>query len=132
MKLLITYFSALTVLLVLDSIWLFLIAKNFYKKYIGHLYAENVNFASAILFYLIYTLGIVVFCVMPNADSNSPLKTLLLGGLFGLVAYATYDLTNLATLKGFPVNVAVVDIIWGAVVTSLVSLSAYYVFKFFN
>jgi uncharacterized membrane protein len=130
MKLIITYLVSLVVLLSLDLLWLGFIAKSFYQKYLGNILAENVNWTAAVLFYLVYTFGIIVFCVMPNTASL--VKTALFGALFGFIAYATYDLTNLATLKGFPLNVAVVDIIWGAVITCLISVSAYYVINNLN
>ncbi len=92
---------------VIDAVWLTVVANKFYKSQIGSLLLDKPNFAAAILFYLIYVVGIVVFALSPALEDNSWKMALGLGALFGFVAYATYDLTNLSTLKGFPVKVVV-------------------------
>jgi len=106
----------------IDMIWLGLIAKNFYRKHLGDLMSSRINWTAAVLFYLLFIFGLVVFVVQPAVLQNSPLNALLLGALLGLVCYATYDLTNLATLKDWPLLVTVVDLIWGAVLGASVSL----------
>jgi uncharacterized membrane protein len=106
----------------IDMIWLGLIAKGFYRKHLGELMSSRVNWAAAILFYLLFIFGLLVFVVQPGALENTPLHALLMGALLGLVCYATYDLTNLATLKNWPIIVTVVDLIWGTVLGGAVSV----------
>lgn len=106
-------------------VWLGLAAKNFYAKHIGFLMKANVNWAAAILFYLLFIAGLVVFVVVPALEKGSWVRALLFGALFGLITYATYDLTNLATLKDWPLVVTVVDLIWGTVLAASVSVGTY-------
>ncbi len=108
---------------VLDAIWLSVVANKFYKANIGPLLLEKPNMVAAVVFYVIYVVGVVVFAIAPATDWK---HAALLGALFGFVAYATYDLTNLATLKGFPLKVVIVDMIWGTVLTAVVASVAYW------
>jgi uncharacterized membrane protein len=107
------YLSAALVFLPLDALWLGLVARNFYKAEIGPLLLERPNWGVALLFYLLYLAGLVIFAVMPALATGSWRTALLYGALFGFFAYATYDLTNLATLRGFTWRVALVDLAWG-------------------
>lgn len=116
---------SLLVFLGIDFLWLAFIARNFYGKYLGHLMAKNPNLAVALLFYLIFTAGLVIFVITPALEKRSLLQALLLGALFGLVSYSTYDLTNLATLKDWPVIVTIVDLIWGSFLSAAVSVVTY-------
>ncbi len=120
---------ALPVFFVIDMVWLGLISKNFYAKHIGALLKPDVNWIAAILFYLLFIAGLVVFVIMPAFEKQSWMHALLFGALFGLVCYATYDLTNLAVAKDWPVIVTVVDLIWGAVLGGVVSCVTYVVGK---
>jgi len=119
------YLIALPVFFAIDMVWLGLVAKGFYRRQIGSLMRESVGWPAAIAFYLLFILGLVVFVVAPAMDDGSWLRALLLGALFGLIAYATYDLTNLATLRGWPLTVTVVDLIWGAALAATVSVATY-------
>ena len=119
------YCIALPIFFAVDMVWLGLAAKNFYAKHIGFLMKANVNWAAAILFYLLFIAGLVVFVVVPALEKGSWVRALLFGALFGLITYATYDLTNLATLKDWPLVVTVVDLIWGAVLAASVSVATY-------
>jgi uncharacterized membrane protein len=111
----------------IDAIWLTLVANKFYKSQIGSLLREKPNMIAATLFYLIYLIGLLVFVINPSLVTDNWRQALGLGALFGFVAYATYDLTNLATLKGFPTKLVIVDLIWGTVVTAVVSVSTFYI-----
>lgn len=123
------YVIALIVLAVIDAVWLFS-TSTFYKKAFGGLFLDQFNFSPAILFYLLYTLGIVFFVLLPVVKSGGTIKeVLLVGALFGLVAYATYDLTNYATLKGWPSIVTWIDLAWGMVLTSSVSAITFTIFN---
>lgn len=117
-------------MIVLDAAWLGLIAPKFYKKHIGFIMADKPNWFAAAAFYMIFILGVTLFVVYPGwREGWTVAKTLLLGGLFGLVTYATYDLTNQATLKNWPPIVTVVDMIWGTILTAAVAVVAVAVLK---
>lgn len=109
------YAVALTSFLVIDLLWLGVIARSLYRSELGHLMRAEVNWGAAAAFYLVFVVGIVVLVVWRAMEHESLGQALLLGALFGLVTYAAYDLTNLATLEGFPLRIAVVDMIWGTV-----------------
>jgi uncharacterized membrane protein len=109
---------------VLDGLWLGLVARGFYRQQLGFLMAETPNWAAAVVFYLVYTVGVTVFVVQPAVDASSLGTALWRGALFGLVAYATYDLTNMATVRGWPTLVTIVDLAWGMVLTAAVALAA--------
>jgi uncharacterized membrane protein len=114
------YAIALPTFLVIDLVWLGLVARNFYQDKLGHLLRPEVNWYAAVVFYLLFVLGMVILVVWPAVERQSVTRALLLGALLGAIAYSAYDLTNLATMEGFPTLVAVVDIIWGAVLCSSV------------
>ncbi len=114
---------------VIDAVWLSVVANKFYKSQLGSLLMEKPNMPAAVLFYIIYVIGVVVFVLMPALEKQSWMHAATYGALFGLVAYATYDLTNLATLKGWPVKLVVVDLLWGMVLTASVSVLAYWVMR---
>lgn len=119
------YFIALPVFFVIDMVWLGLVAKNFYRSQIGGLMKSDVNWLAAVIFYLIFIVGLVVFVVQPAMEKSSWVHALVFGALFGLVCYATYDLTNLAVAKDWPLLVTVVDLLWGAVLAAAVSSVTY-------
>ena len=121
------YAIALPVFFAIDMVWLGILAKNFYRAQIGHLMKPDVNWAAAIIFYLIFIAGLVVFVIAPAMEKGSWTHALLFGALFGLVCYATYDLTNLAVAKDWPLLVTVVDLVWGAVLASSVSTVTYFI-----
>ncbi|MCK9342660.1 MAG: DUF2177 family protein [Massilibacteroides sp.] len=110
--------------------WLGLIAKNLYAKYLGNFLTDKINWTAAFIFYLIYVVGVSIFAIYPSLNKNSALSAALMGGLFGFFAYTTYDLTNLATLKNWPLPLVFIDIAWGTVLTATVSLSGFYIAKF--
>ena len=120
------YLIALPVFFAIDMVWLGLVAKNFYAKQIGFLMTPNINWLAAIIFYLLFIVGLVLFVITPAIDKGSWMHALLFGLLFGLITYATYDLTNLATLKDWPILVTIVDLIWGAVLAASVSVATYF------
>jgi uncharacterized membrane protein len=122
---------ALPVFLVIDLIWLGLLARPFYQSQLGPLMREDVNWGAAILFYLIFVAGIVVLAVLPAVQSESFLKAVALGAMLGLVSYAAFDLTGLATLQGFPRTMAFVDLVWGTVLTATVSAVTYKIWSLF-
>jgi uncharacterized membrane protein len=124
---------SLLAILAIDIVWLYTMAKRFYSLQIGHLMADTPKLGPAVVFYLLYTSALSFFVLIPAIENSySPLKIFLIGAFFGLVAYGTYDLTNHSTLKNWPLVVTVVDLIWGALLTGVVSLIAVYLTKYFN
>lgn len=120
-----TYVVSLVAFLALDLVWLGWIARGFYRRELEHLLSPDVRWLPAALFYALFVAAVVVFAVSPAVEKGSFVKALVLGGFFGIVTYATYDLTNLATMRGFPPLVAAVDITWGCVLTSVVAAVGY-------
>ncbi len=125
------YLITLLIFFIIDIIWLGLIAKNFYQKYLGFLMTNSINWIVAvIIFYLLFIVGVITFVIYPSLLNNFSLsKVILLGGFFGLVCYATYDLTNLATIKNWPIIITIIDIIWGTILTAIVSLVSFFIAK---
>jgi len=115
------YLAALVGFLAIDMVWLIIVARGFYQRQLGFLLSEKVNWWAAISFYLLFVAGLLVFAVAPGLQAGSLRKALLLGSFFGLVTYATYDLTNLATVKNWPWVVTVVDMAWGTVLAASVA-----------
>lgn len=124
------YLLTVPVFFLIDMLWLGLIASNFYQSKLGDLLG-SVNWTAAVVFYLVYIVGIIIFAVHPALAANSLWKAILFGGLFGFFCYATYDMTNLATLRDWPLSVVVVDIIWGAVLTGSVAAASYWLARTF-
>lgn len=119
------FISSLLVMTVIDVVWLGLVAPKFYREHIGFIMADKPNWLAAAAFYVIFVIGVTVFVVYPGwQESQSLVKIGLLGALLGLVAYATYDLTNQATLKNWPPIVTAVDLAWGAFLSGSVSVIA--------
>jgi len=119
------YAVAVVTFFVIDLVWLGVVARSFYQNQMGHLMRAEVNWTAAILFYLIFVVGIVVLAVWPAVERQSLGRAIGLGALLGLVTYAAYDLTNLATLDGFPFGVVLVDLTWGTVLCGSVSAVTY-------
>ena len=115
------YFATLIAFFAIDMVWLGLIARNFYRQQLGFLLRPDTNWVAAIIFYLLFIAGILVFVVLPGLEDNSLKTTILRAALFGLVTYATYDLTNLATVKDWPLLITIVDLAWGSVLSIAVS-----------
>jgi uncharacterized membrane protein len=124
--------ATIVVFLVLDGLWLGLVARTFYRRHLGYLMAERPVWAAAGIFYALYAIGLTVFAVIPGTDAGAPLEALWRGALFGLVGYATYDLTNHATVRDWPMIVTVVDLAWGtALSASVAAIATYAVTTFF-
>jgi uncharacterized membrane protein len=111
--------ASLFTMAVLDAIWLGLVAKPLYASGIGHLFAVKPNFVAAVAFYLIFSAGLTVFAVMPHETAPGFAGTALRAAMFGFVCYATYDLSNLATLKDWPVGLSVIDMLWGSALSAV-------------
>ena len=123
------YGIAFLVFFVVDLIWLGLVAKRLYQKEIGQLLKPDVNWVAAMIFYALFIAGLVIFVLMPGVDANSLSKVMLLGAFFGLVTYATYDLTNLATLKDFTLKITLIDLTWGTFLGFSTSTLSYLIYQ---
>ncbi len=131
-KIIIAYFLTTLVFFAIDMVWLGFIAKDVYRKYLGEFLSDQVNWTAAIIFYLLFIIGIFYFCILPAHEKQSLSKVIISGAFFGFITYATYDLTNMATLKNWPLPIVFIDITWGAVLTSLVSTAGFYIVKWLN
>ena len=112
---------AFALLLVIDMVWLMWLGRGFYIEEIGGLLLEQPNLIAAFGFYALYIAGLVYLVIAPAAEADSVMKAVISGAVFGLVAYATYDLTNLAVMKGFTLKIALIDMVWGMVLSAAVS-----------
>ncbi len=128
MKELYLYLLTVPVFFGIDMVWLSLVASKFYQSQIGQYLKPKPNWTAAILFYLLYIVGILVFAVLPNLEKG-PVKAATYGALFGFIAYATYDLTNYSTMKAWPLKLTMVDMVWGTVLTGTVSVISYFIAK---
>ncbi len=124
------YLITFVLFFAIDLLWLGLIAKNLYQRQIGHLMAEQVNWIAAIIFYLLFIAGLVFFVIMPAVNDGNIGKAVLFGALFGFITYATYDLTNLATLKDWPWQITVIDLAWGTFLGLSTSTLSYLFYQF--
>jgi uncharacterized membrane protein len=127
LKTLLLYFSTLAICFGIDLLWLGVMNSRFYKIQLAGLMSDKINWLPAILFYILFIIGLLLLVVLPAIDRGSWIRAMLLGGLFGMVAYATYDLSNLATIKNWPVIVTIVDIIWGTVLSAILALISYFI-----
>lgn len=128
----IRFFTGLIVTLILDGLWLGVITKTLYQKYIGHVMADKPNFIAATVFYLLFVSAVLFFVVYPAIRGEwTLLHIILVGGFLGLVLYGTYDLTSNAIIKNWPVTITIIDMLWGTFITATVSVAAVYVSKLF-
>ena len=121
------YLASLLAFLLIDLTWLGWVARGFYRRHLGHLLAKRTNWAAAVVFYGLFVLGLQVFAIVPGLAAGSLSKTLLWGAMYGFFTYATYDLTNMATLKNWPLVLVLVDIVWGVVLATSVSAVGFWV-----
>lgn len=132
MNYLVAYLSTTFIFLAIDALWLGVVAKNFYAGQLGDLMARKIKFHIAAIFYLVYTIGIVVFAIMPALAAGKITLAIGYGALFGFLAYGTYDFTNMATIRDWPTIVSVVDIIWGTFLTSASATLGYLITSQFS
>ena len=125
------YAMTVPVFFAVDIIWLGVVAKSFYRNNLGFILSPKVNWPAAISFYLLYIVGILVFAVVPALQKESLSKALLWGCLYGFFTYATYDLTNMATIKNWPLKVVVVDVLWGVLLCSVVAGASFLLAKWY-
>jgi uncharacterized membrane protein len=126
-KWIVAYLLTFAVFFVIDMAWLGFIAKDFYRKHLDGFLSDQVNWPAAFIFYLLFIVGVFTFAILPAVEKDSVRSAMILGGLFGFFTYATYDFTNLATLKNWPILVVAVDVVWGIVLTGIVSTAGFYI-----
>ena len=112
------YAATAAAMVAIDLVWLGVIAKPLYQQGIGHLLSDRPNVAVAVIFYALFALGLMIFAVVPNESPGRWGQALLAAALFGFFAYATYDLTNLATLNNWPLGLSLIDMAWGTAVSA--------------
>lgn len=131
MHYIVAYVSTAVVFLGLDFLWLGFVARSLYRDWIGPLMRDEINMAAAGAFYLVYVVGLVIFAVAPALKSGSWQTALVYGALFGLFAYGTYEMTNFATLKGWPVAMVVVDMAWGTALSAAAATAGFAITRYF-
>ena len=124
-----TYLGSLATFLFLDLLWLGVIAKNYYRTQLQGILSEGVNWPIAIVFYLLFVCGLIYFAVLPGVEAKSVSKALLNGALFGFFTYATYELTNAATILSWPKQLILVDLLWGVVLSCVVAFIGFQILK---
>jgi uncharacterized membrane protein len=123
------YIIAFIVFFIIDLFWLGIVAKNLYREHLGFLLSPSPNWLAAMAFYLLYIVGIIFFVVNPAIEKGSWRYALFAGIFFGFITYATYDLTNLATIKNWPLKITIIDLIWGSSLGGSVSWITYSIFN---
>ena len=127
------FFITILTTLALDAVWLTTMMKTFYSKHLGHIFADKPSLVPALIFYILYAIGLLYFVIVPLIASGSSLtRVFFTAALLGLVAYGTYDLTNQATVKDWPVIVTVVDLIWGAFLTGTTATITVWIIRLLN
>jgi uncharacterized membrane protein len=112
---------AAVIMIAIDMVWLTWLGRGFYMQEIGGLLLDTPNLPAALAFYVLYSVGVVVIIIAPALETQSVMRALIYGIIFGLVAYGTYDLTNLAVMKGFTTKIALIDMAWGGLITGFTS-----------
>ncbi|MGJ7525328.1 DUF2177 family protein [Variovorax sp. GB1P17] len=130
-KHLVAWAVTFVVLLVIDMIWLGLVAKGMYQQGMGELMSPQPRLAFAAVFYLLYPVGLVIFAIQPGVEAQSVMRAAVLGGLFGMFCYGTYDLTNLAVIRNWPLGLSFIDIAWGALVSGVAAAAGAVAWRWF-
>lgn len=118
---------AVPVFFLVDLFWLGIVAKEIYQKYLGQFLRESPIWSVAILFYLFFVIGLVIFVVQPAIEKNSWMHALIFGSFYGFITYMTYELTNYSLIKGWPWQIVIIDIIWGVVLSATVAIASYFI-----
>jgi len=130
MNMIISYVLTCVVFFAIDLVRLGVLAKDLYAKYLKDFLSPEVNWQAAIIFYLLFIVGLMIFAIYPAVAKDSSMHALIMWWLFGFFTYATYDLTNLATLKNRPIEIVFIDIVWGMLLCATVSIAGFYIVKF--
>jgi uncharacterized membrane protein len=125
------YLVTVPIFFAIDMTWLGLIATQIYKKYIGNLMRPVPNWPAAIIFYLIFIVGLIIFSIYPALKNHSWTHALIYGALFGFFTYMTFDLTSLSVLKDWPLGITIIDIVWGTFLSCSVATASYFICRSF-
>ena len=128
---LVAYVSSLLIFLAIDAIWLTTMSQRLYRRYLGDILVETFSPVPAALFYLIYVAGIIIFATAPAFSTGRWTTAAIYGALYGFFAYATYDLTNQATIRGWPVAITIADICWGSLLSATTAVLGFLVTRYF-
>lgn len=129
MKLVLHFGVSFMVFIAVDLVWLGFIAKNLYANALGHLMSSKVNWTAALIFYVLFVIGLLYFVIEPALKDQNITRLIISAALFGFMTYATYDLTNLATLKNWPLYITLIDLAWGTTLSTVVSLISYTILR---
>lgn len=124
-KYLLYFVITFVIFMLIDLVWLGVVAKNFYRQQLGFIMTDDVNWVAAIVFYIVFIVGALYFVIVPAIEKGSWTYALTSGMIYGFVTYATYDLTNLATLKDWPLKITIIDLIWGTSLSTMTSVFSY-------
>ncbi len=124
-KYLLYFIITFVIFMLIDLVWLGVVAKNFYRQQLGFIMTDDVNWVAAIVFYIVFIVGALYFVIVPAIEKGSLTYALVSGMIYGFVTYATYDLTNLATLKDWPLKITIIDLIWGTSLSTMTSVFSY-------
>jgi uncharacterized membrane protein len=123
------YLLTIPVFFAIDIVWIGFIAKDFYRRQLGYLMRAETNWLGALIFYLIFIIGLLIFGVLPALDKGSWQHAVIYGGLFGFFCYATFDLTSYALIRDFPLKVVIIDLLWGTALSAAVSAASFFIGK---
>ena len=126
------YLIVFIVFFAIDILWLGFVAKDLYGKHLGHLMRDKTNWPAAVIFYMIFIGGLMFFVLNPALEKSSYAYALIVGGLYGFITYSTYDMTNLATLKDWPLTITIIDITWGTVLNALTAMVSFFIINLFK
>lgn len=132
MEMIRNYGITMAVFFAVDIMWLGFISKKLYAKYLGYIMADQTNWPAAIIFYLLYIAGLIFFVINPALEKNSLIYAVTVGSIFGFITYATYDMTNLATLKDWPVIITIIDMMWGTFLNAATAGLSFYIINLFK
>ena len=125
------YLITVPIFFLIDLVWLGVVAKGIYQKYMGHLMRPTPNWSAAVVFYLLFIVGLIIFVINPAVQKNSLNYAIVYGAMFGFFTYMTFDLTSLAVLKDWPWQIVIIDIIWGIFLSASVSVVSYFLINKF-
>ncbi len=123
------YLATIPVFFAIDIVWIGFIAKDFYRRQLGYLMRAETNWLGAIIFYLLFIVGLLIFGVLPAIEKGSWQHAVIYGGLFGFFCYVTFDLTSYALIRDFPLKVVIIDLIWGTTLSAAVSAASFIIGK---
>ncbi|MCK5811325.1 MAG: DUF2177 family protein [Clostridiales bacterium] len=127
-KWIVIFLVTFIIFMIIDFLWLSIFAKKFYHKHLGYIMAKKQNMLATVIFYVVFIIGLVFFVINPAINKHSVVYAIFVGSFYGVVTYGTYNLTNFATIKNWPISITIIDLIWGGFLCGLISLTSYLLF----